>query len=48
MGVGVAYVVGLLLILVSLLVGSSLGLVRSPLLVTQSLPSLSEDLANLA
>jgi hypothetical protein len=43
-----AYVVGLLLILVSLLVGSSLGLIRGALLLAQSLPALTEDLADLA
>lgn len=42
------YVVASLLILVALLVLSSLGLIRSALLVVQSLPSLTEDLANLA
>lgn len=43
-----SYVVGLLLILVPLLVGSGLGLVRRALLVAQSLPPLTEDLADLA
>jgi hypothetical protein len=42
------YIVACLLFLVSLLVLSGLGLVRSTLLVVQSLPSLSEDFANLA
>jgi hypothetical protein len=41
------YVVGLLLILVSLLVGGSLGLIRSTLLLVKSLPSLTEELADL-
>jgi hypothetical protein len=44
----VSHVVGLLLILVPLLVGSSLGLVGRALLVAQSLPPLTEDLADLA
>src|SRR5687767_12489990 len=42
------YVVRLLLILVPLLVGGSLGLIRSPLLLGQGLPPLTEKLANLA
>ena len=42
------YVVGRLLIFVALLVLSSLGLIRSTLLVIQCLPSLAEDLADLA
>ena len=42
------YVVGRLFILIALLVLSSLGLVWSTLLVVQRLPSLAEDLANLA
>jgi hypothetical protein len=44
----VSYVVGLLLILVSLLIGSGLGLVGSALLVVEGLPALTEELANLA
>lgn len=43
-----SYIVGLLLILIPLLVGSSLGLVGRTLLVAESLPSLTEDLADLA
>lgn len=42
------YVVGRLLILIALLVLSSLGLIWSTLLVVQGLPSLTEDLADLA
>jgi len=42
------YVVASLLILITLLVLSSLGLVGSTLLVVQCLPSLTEDLADLA
>jgi hypothetical protein len=41
-------VVSLLLILVSLLVDGSLGLVRSTLLLVEGLPSLTEELADLA
>jgi len=41
------YLVGSLLVLVPLLVGSGLGLIRRALLVRQSLPALTEDLANL-
>ncbi len=44
----VTYVVGLLLVLVSLLVGSGLGLIGSALLVAERLPSLTENLADLA
>lgn len=40
--------VGCLLLLVTLLVGSSLGLVGSLLLVVQALPLLTKDLADLA
>jgi hypothetical protein len=43
----ISYVVGGLLILISLLVGSSLGLVGSTLLVVESLPALAEKLADL-
>lgn len=43
----VTYVVSLLLILVSLLVGGSLGLVGSTLLLVKSLPALSEELSDL-
>jgi hypothetical protein len=43
-----SYVVGQLLILISLLVRGSLGLVRGALLVVQRLPALTEDLADLA
>lgn len=43
-----AYLVGLLLILIPLLVRGSLGLVGSALLVVQCLPSLTKDLADLA
>lgn len=42
------HLVSSLLVLVSLLVGSSLGVVWRPLLVAQSLPALTQDLANLA
>lgn len=42
------YVVGLLLILVALLVGGSLGLIGTTLLVVEGLPALTQDLANLA
>ena len=42
------YVVASLLILITLLVRGSLGLVRSTLLVVQSLPALTEDLADLS
>lgn len=42
------YVVASLLILITLLVLSSLGLIGSALLVVQCLPSLTEDLADLA
>ena len=41
------YVVASLLILISLLVLSSLGLIWSTLLLVQSLPSLTKDLADL-
>lgn len=41
------YLVGLLLVLVSLLVRSGLCLVWCALLVVQGLPSLTEDLADL-
>lgn len=41
------YVVGLLLILITLLVGGSLGLIGGTLLVVQGLPSLTEQLADL-
>lgn len=41
------YIIRLLFIFVALLVGRSLGLIRSALLVAQSLPTLAEDLANL-
>ena len=44
----VNYLVGSLLLLVALLVSSSFGLVRGTLLLRQSLPLLSEKLANLA
>ena len=42
------YVVASFLILISLLVLSSLGLIWSTLLLVQCLPSLTEDLADLA
>ena len=42
------HLVGLLLILVPLLVHRGLGLVRGTLLLVERLPSLTEDLANLA
>ena len=42
------YVVGCLFVLIALLVLSSLGLVGSTLLVIESLPSFSKDLADLA
>ena len=42
------YIVGCLLILVALLIRLGLGLVRLALLVTERLPSLTEDLADLA
>lgn len=41
------YLVGLLLVLISLLVRSGLGLVWGALLVVQGLPSLTEDFADL-
>lgn len=41
------YIVSLLLILISLLIGGSLGVVGSALLLVESLPSLTEDLADL-
>jgi len=41
-------VVRRLLILITLLVGGSLGLIGTTLLLVQGLPSLTEDLANLA
>jgi len=44
----VTYVVSLLLVLVSFLVGSSLSLVGGTLLVAQCLPPLSQNLADLA
>jgi hypothetical protein len=40
--------VGLLLVLIPLLVGSGLRLVRGPLLVVQCLPSFTQNLADLA
>jgi hypothetical protein len=43
-----SYLVSSLLLLVTLLVGGSLGLVRSALLLGQSLPLLTELLADLA
>lgn len=43
-----SYVIRLLLIFVPLLVGGGLGLVRCALLVAESLPPLTEDLADLA
>lgn len=42
------HVVSLLLVLVSLLVGGGLGLIRDTLLLVESLPSLTEELADLA
>lgn len=45
---GHAYLVSLLLVLVSLLVCSSFRLVWGSLLVVEGLPSLTEDLADLA
>lgn len=41
------YIVSLLLVLVSLLIGSSLGVIGSTLLLVERLPSLTEDLADL-
>ncbi len=43
-----SYIIGLLLVLIPLLIGSSLGLVGRALLVAESLPPLTEDLADLA
>lgn len=40
------YVVGSLLVLVALLVGSSLGLIRGALLFAEGLPALTESLAD--
>jgi hypothetical protein len=42
------YVVAGLLIFVTLLVGGSLGLIRTTLLLAQSLPSFSENFSDLA
>lgn len=42
-----SYVVGLLLVLITLLVGGSLGLIGGTLLVVEGLPALTEDLADL-
>lgn len=44
---GHLYVVGSLLVLITLLVGSGLGIIRSTLLVVEGLPALTEETTDL-